>query len=81
MKQSGVISPVLFGIYIDGLVNELENSGVGCYMGSVFADTFGYADDLKLLIYTIRTMSKMVIICEWYAARYEVMFKVKRAKW
>ncbi len=37
VKQGGVISPVLFCIDIDGLLIELENSGVGCYMGSVFA--------------------------------------------
>ncbi len=59
---------------------ELENSGVGCYMWSVFAGAFGYADDLKLLTPTIRAMSKMVIICEQYATRYDVMFNAKRAK-
>ncbi len=37
VKHCEVISPVLFCIYIDGLLIELENSGVGCYMGSVFA--------------------------------------------
>ncbi len=46
----------------------------------VFAATFGYADDLKLLTPTIRALSKMVIICEQYAARYDVMFNAKRAK-
>ncbi len=30
-------------------LHELENSGVGCYMGGVFAGTTCYADDLKLL--------------------------------
>ncbi len=81
VKQGGFISPVLFCIYIGGLLIELENSGVGCYMGSVFAGAFGYAnDDLKLLTPTIRAMSKMVIICEQYAARYDVMFNAKKSK-
>ncbi len=64
VKQGGVISPVLFCIYKDSLLIKLENSCVGYYMGSVFAGTFGYADDLKLLTTTIRAMSKMVTICE-----------------
>ncbi len=80
MKQGGVISPVLFCIYIDGLLIELENSGVGCYMESVFAGIFGYADDVKLLTPTTRAMSKMVIISEQYAARYDVMFKAKKSQ-
>ncbi len=37
VKQEGVISPILFHIYMGGLLNELANSGVGCYMGGVFA--------------------------------------------
>ncbi len=32
-----------------GLLNELEYSGIECYMGGVFAGASGYADDLKLL--------------------------------
>ncbi len=79
VKQGGVISPVSFCIYIDGLLIELENSGVRCYMGSVFAGAFDYADDLKLLTPTIRAMSKMVI-CEQYAWRYDVMFYAKKSQ-
>ncbi len=71
VKQSGVISPVIFCIYIDGLLIELENSHVGCLMGSVFADTFGYADDLKLLTPTISAMSKMVTI--WDSMPQDIM--------
>ncbi len=33
MMCGGVISPILFCIYIDGLLVELEKSGVGCFMG------------------------------------------------
>ncbi len=79
VKQGKVVSPVLFCIYINGLLIELENSGIGCYMGSVFAGAFGYADDLKLLTPTMRAMSKMVIICEQYATRYYVMFNAKKS--
>ncbi len=46
----------------------------------MFAGAFGYADDLKLLTSTIRAMSKLVIICEQYAARYDVMFYAKKSR-
>ncbi len=49
MKQGGVISLILFCVYIDDLLNELANSGLTCHIGDVFAGPFGYADDLKLL--------------------------------
>ena len=36
VKQGGVISPVLFCIYIDDLLLKLADSGIGCYIGSSF---------------------------------------------
>ncbi len=33
---------------MDGLLNELSKSYVGCHIRGVFAGRFGYADDFKL---------------------------------
>ncbi len=33
VKQSGDISPILFGIYMHGLLNELEKSSIGYQKG------------------------------------------------
>ncbi len=62
VKQGGVISPILFCVYMDGLLTELANSGYGCYMGGVFAGAFGYADDLKLLTLSVYALHQMVHI-------------------
>ncbi len=35
--QGGVVSPILYCIYMDGLLNELSKSNVVCYIGGVFA--------------------------------------------
>ncbi len=48
VKQGGVISSFYF-VFID----YMENSGVGCYMGGVFAGSTDYADDLKLLTLSV----------------------------
>ena len=31
VRQGGVLSPVLFSVYMDGLLYKLKESGVGCY--------------------------------------------------
>ena len=49
VKQGGVLSPVLFTIYMDVLLQRLKDSGVGCYIGHAFAGAFAYADDIILL--------------------------------
>ena len=38
VKQGGVISPILFCVYMDGLISELESSQVGCWMGTALAN-------------------------------------------
>ncbi len=72
VKHGGVISPILFCIYMDGLLNELSKSNVGCYIGGAFAGGFGYADDLKLLTPSVHALRILANICEKYAAKYEV---------
>ena len=35
VKQGGVLSPVLFCVYFDGLLHKLIDAGYGCYIGHV----------------------------------------------
>ena len=37
VKQGGVLSPTLFTCYIDGLIDNLKRSGIGCKVGSAYA--------------------------------------------
>ena len=32
VKRGGVLSPILFAVYTDGLLERLKNTGVGCHM-------------------------------------------------
>ena len=49
VKQGAIRSPTLFSIYMDGLFEQLEKSGVGCHMGNHYTGCIGYADDITLL--------------------------------
>ena len=42
-----VLSPVLFAVYIDGIIEKLEGVGLGCWLGDVFIGCILYADDSK----------------------------------
>ena len=48
-RQGSVFSPALFSIYMDEILVNLRNLGVGCYVGEVFIGAMGYANDLLLL--------------------------------
>ena len=51
--QGGVLSPVLFCLYIDGLLVALSRAGVGCFIGSNFVGALAYSDDIVLLARTV----------------------------
>ena len=36
VKQGGVLSPILFTLYLNVLMDMLKSSGFGCYDGNVF---------------------------------------------
>ncbi len=53
VKQGGVLSSLLFAVYIDGLLIRLEETGVGCHMSIRFIGALAFADDLNLLAPTL----------------------------
>ena len=60
VRQGGVLSPILFCVYINNLLQRLSSSGVGCYLGTNFAGT--YADDIALVRPTPSAMHKLLSI-------------------
>ena len=44
-----VLSPILFTVYVDSLLDALRASGRGCYWHRLFAGALCYADDLTIL--------------------------------
>ena len=46
---------------------RLQDLGLGCYVGPIFAGSFGYADDVALVVPTLYAMDKMINICEIFA--------------
>ena len=56
VRQGGIISPILFCVYIDGMLQRVYESGVGWYIGNVFVGALAYADDVILLAPTHSAM-------------------------
>ena len=74
IKQGAVLSPILFCVYMDTLLKRLENSGVGCYTGHVFAGAVSYADDLTLLAPSHYATQVLLEECTQFASEFDVMF-------
>ena len=74
VKQGGVMSPLLFTLYMDQLLLRLKDRGYGCHIGNVFYGALSYADDVILLSPTLCGMNQMLSICELYGVEYSVKF-------
>ncbi len=68
VRQGGVLSPVLFNIYMDDLSKELNNIQVGCNVNGVNANHLIYADDMVLLAPSPCALQELLNVCEQYAS-------------
>jgi hypothetical protein len=63
VRQGGILSPLLFAIYVDIVLTKLENSGHGCRLGLKCCNSYMYADDLILLSISISDLQTLFDIC------------------
>ncbi len=59
VRQESVLSPYLFSIYIDELIENLEKSGNVCWVVKQFYGMLVYVDDLKLLAPSLRALQSI----------------------
>ena len=67
-------------MYIDPLLNKLNNSQQGCYIGHLAANAFGYADDIVLLSPSCTALKNLILICEKFAVEYKLNFNPQKCK-
>ena len=63
VRQGGVLSPILFIVYVDTLLSRLESKGFGCFVGDEYFGSMCYADDITLLAPTFASLKSMIKIC------------------
>ena len=49
IRQGGLISPVPYNVYTDGLSDLLRGTKIGCHIGGECVRYISYADDMVLL--------------------------------
>jgi Reverse transcriptase (RNA-dependent DNA polymerase) len=80
VRLGGILSPVLFGVHKDGLLEKLVNAKVGCFIGNAFLGVLVCADDLALVAPTPFAMRKLLSFCDTYSYDYSVSFNDSKSK-
>jgi hypothetical protein len=79
VRQGGVLSPYLFAIYIDTIVDRLRESCCGCYFGLSYVGILIYADDMVLLSPSLRGLRRMVSIASDFSTSLNLFFNPNKS--
>ena len=59
VRQGGILSPMLFKLYIDHILKEILEMNIGCKLGLLRVNIIAYADDIVLLANNKENLSKL----------------------
>ena len=76
VRQGGVLSSVLFTLYVDDLIVRLRSARLGCSINNMFVGCVMYADDLVLLTCSICTLQAMISLCSEEIDHLDMKFNV-----
>ena len=79
VRQGGILSPVLFAIYMDTLIARLRSLGLGCRIFDSYYGCLLYADDILLLSHSVNAMRLMLAICEQFASEFDLKFNSSKS--
>ena len=80
VRQGGVLSPDFYSIYVDDLIKELKQLGIGCYYISIFAAALFYVDDMAILAPSIKGLKRLLAVCNEYCIEWDVCLNAKKSK-
>jgi len=78
IRQGSIISPLLFCIYLDSLIEELRRTGVGCHIGQSYYGVMIYADDITLLSPSVRGLQQMLATAEIFCQKRAIKFNATK---
>ncbi|KAK2703628.1 hypothetical protein QYM36_017928 [Artemia franciscana] len=78
--QGGVLSPLLYNLYVDDFNLCLAQTGVGCFIGGVCFNNLSYANDLVILAPTVAALNHLLSICAEFASARDIMFDTAKTQ-
>ena len=79
VRQGGILSPILFNLYMDNLSHNLNNSYVGCTLNGIYANHLAYADDMCLMAPSANGLQVLLDHCYEYAQSHNITYNCTKS--
>lgn len=79
VRQGGVLSPMLFNLYMDDLSLRLKNCRTGCMVGERLVNHLLYADDLVIMSPYSAGLQQLLKVCAEYGEQFNIKFNSKKS--
>ena len=60
VRQGGILSPYLFNIYVNELIDNISSMSIGCNLGYLKSNIIAYADDVVLLSPSLSGLQNLI---------------------
>lgn len=72
------LSPILFTIYINKLLHQLEDYGVGCHWNHYFVGAVSYVDNIALLAPSPAALWMMLGTCSFFTFSHNLLVNASK---
>ena len=79
VRQGGILSPILFNLYVNSIITKLRNKGLGCNFRNCYIGCVMYADDLILLSASVLELQIMLNSCGDVGEGLGIKFNAKKS--
>ena len=79
VKQGGILSPLLFNVYMDNLNLQLHRQSIGCSVGSTVENHMLYADDVVLFAPSAKGLQKLLDFSHTYSCNHDIEFNPSKS--
>ena len=79
VRQGGVLSPLLFNVYVNELSDCLNKSGIGGSMNGTVINHMLYSDDICIISLSSAGLQQLLNICSGYSELHDLTFNAKKS--